>query len=93
MAISLCGHQAGIQTDHFFSNASISEIDNSKVKNYLKDNKVVVVARFQGITKTGELTTLGRGGSDTTALALAASLKADCCEILKFKGCNSFLLG
>ncbi len=82
-AIGLCGHQAGIQTDQFFSNASISEINTQKIVEALAQDQVVVVAGFQGQTSNGELTTLGRGGSDTTALALAASLGADRCEILK----------
>jgi aspartate kinase len=82
-AIGLCGHQAGIRTDQFFSNASISEINPSRIQEALAKNQVVVVAGFQGQTPSGDLTTLGRGGSDTTALALAASLGADRCEILK----------
>jgi aspartate kinase len=82
-AVGLCGHQAGIQTDQFFSNASIAEINTERIQEALARNEVVVVAGFQGQTSSGELTTLGRGGSDTTALALAASLRASRCEILK----------
>ena len=82
-AIGLCGHQAGIQTDLFFSNASIAEINTERIQEALAKDEVVVVAGFQGQTANGDLTTLGRGGSDTTALALAASLHADRCEILK----------
>jgi aspartate kinase len=82
-AIGFCGHQAGIKTDQFFSNASIAEVETEKIREALKRDEVVVVAGFQGQTVTGELTTLGRGGSDTTALALAASLRASRCEILK----------
>jgi len=82
-AIGLCGHQAGIQTDQFFSNASIAKINTEKIHDALNRDQVVVVAGFQGQTTNGDLTTLGRGGSDTTALALAASLRADRCEILK----------
>ena len=55
-AVSLCGHQAGIQTDHFFSNASISDIDNRRITEALADHQVVVVAGFQGSTKNGDLT-------------------------------------
>ncbi|NJM10404.1 MAG: aspartate kinase [Bdellovibrionaceae bacterium] len=82
-AIGLCGHQAGIVTDRFFSNASIAEINTKRIREALSKDQVVIVAGFQGQTEDGELTTLGRGGSDTTALALAASLQADRCEILK----------
>lgn len=82
-AIGLCGHQAGILTDQFYSNASISEIDPKRLKAALRDGNVVVVAGFQGQNSQGDLTTLGRGGSDTTAIAIAASLQADRCEILK----------
>jgi aspartate kinase len=82
-AIGLCGYQAGIQTDRFFSNASITEIDTGRILEAFAKNQIVVVAGFQGQTQCGELTTLGRGGSDTTAVGLAASLGAERCEILK----------
>jgi aspartate kinase len=80
-AISLTGAQAGIQTDETFGKARIANIDPSRIKQALEDGKVVVVAGFQGITEESEITTLGRGGSDTTAVALAISLGADRCEI------------
>jgi aspartate kinase len=79
----LCGYQAGIRTDPFFSNASISEIDTTAIRTILKQKKVAVIAGFQGHTADGQLTTLGRGGSDTTALGISAALGADRCEILK----------
>jgi aspartate kinase len=82
-ALGLCGHQAGIETDGLFSNASIADVNCDRILEGLALGQVVVVAGFQGRTKTGELTTLGRGGSDTTALALASALDADLCEILK----------
>jgi aspartate kinase len=82
-AISLCGHQAGIKTDHLFSNASIAEIETKRIQEAISKEHVVIVAGFQGQARNGDLTTLGRGGSDTTALALAAALNADRCEILK----------
>jgi aspartate kinase len=80
-AISLTGAQAGIQTDETFGKARIANIDPSRIKQALEDGKVVVVAGFQGITEESEITTLGRGGSDTTAVALAISLGAARCEI------------
>jgi len=80
-AISLTGAQAGIQTDETFGKARIASIDPSRINQELEDGKVVVVAGFQGITEESEITTLGRGGSDTTAVALAISLGADRCEI------------
>ena len=80
-AISLTGAQAGIQTDETFGKARISSIDSNRIQHELENGKVVVVAGFQGITEESEITTLGRGGSDTTAVALAVSLNADRCEI------------
>ena len=80
-AISLPGAQAGIQTDETFGKARISSIDSNRIQQELENGKVVVVAGFQGITEESEITTLGRGGSDTTAVALAVSLNADRCEI------------
>ena len=80
-AISLTGAQAGIQTDETFGKARISSIDSNRIQQELENGKVVVVAGFQGITEESEITTLGRGGSDTTAVALAVSLNADRCEI------------
>lgn len=80
-AISYTGWQAGIQTEPLHSNARITDIDISRVKQSLDDQKIVVVAGFQGVSAEGEITTLGRGGSDTTAVALAAALKAEKCDI------------
>jgi aspartate kinase len=82
-AISLTGAQVGIVTEAQHSRARILNIHTERIERHLNEGKVVVVAGFQGISSTNELeiTTLGRGGSDTSAVALAASLKADCCEI------------
>ncbi|WP_243297415.1 aspartate kinase [Bacillus litorisediminis] len=80
-AVSLTGWQAGIQTEKVFSNARITDIDPSKIQNLLNQNNIVIVAGFQGVSSEGEITTLGRGGSDTTAVALAAALGADRCDI------------
>lgn len=80
-AVSLTGRQAGIQTDGVFGNAKITSINIDRIKSELSKGRIVVVAGFQGITDKGEVTTLGRGGSDTTAAALAAALKADRCDI------------
>jgi aspartate kinase len=79
--VSLTGNQAGIYTDDAYSNAKILHISNARIIKELKSGKIVIVAGFQGITSNGDISTLGRGGSDTTALALAASLGADYCEI------------
>lgn len=81
-AISLTGLQSGIITDDRHSNAKIKEIRVRRVLNPLQEGKVVIVAGFQGVSGDTEITTLGRGGSDTTAAALAASLNAEICEIL-----------
>lgn len=80
-AISFLGHQVKIVTDSVHSKARIQQIDAQLIGPNLKDGKVVVVAGFQGMDAQGNITTLGRGGSDTTAVALAAALKADLCEI------------
>ena len=80
-SISLTGWQAGIHTDGIHGNAKITSIDTSRILRELEKGKVVVVAGFQGVDPEGDVTTLGRGGSDTTAAALAASLKADKCQI------------
>jgi len=80
-AISLSGSQAGIQTDDTHSQARISSIAPERVLKELEKGYIVVVAGFQGITEDMDVTTLGRGGSDTTAVALAVSLKADMCHI------------
>jgi len=83
-AISFTGSQAGILTDDSHVSASIIDINAPRVKEALANNKIVVLAGFQGVSpKTKEITTLGRGGSDITAIAMAAYLKAYRCEILK----------
>ena len=80
-AVSLTGAQAGIHTDDVYANARIQRIDCSRIRRELDSGKVVVVAGFQGRNAAGDITTLGRGGSDTTAVALAAFLNADKCQI------------
>ncbi|GIT11859.1 MAG: hypothetical protein CM1200mP33_0450 [Chloroflexota bacterium] len=80
-SISLTGFQAGIDTNSTFGEAQIVSIDNKRINNEINKGRVVVIAGFQGYKKNFEITTLGRGGSDTTAVALAASLKADICEV------------
>ncbi|RUM43776.1 MAG: aspartate kinase [Desulfurobacterium sp.] len=80
-AISLTGWQAGIKTDKAFTKARILNIDVDRIERHLKEGKIVIVTGFQGITEDGDITTLGRGGSDTSAVALAAALKADRCDI------------
>jgi aspartate kinase len=80
-AVSLTGAQAGIMTDGVHTKAKIQNITPKKVHDLLNDGNVVIVAGFQGETPEGQITTLGRGGSDLTAIALAAALKADLCQI------------
>jgi aspartate kinase len=80
-AVSLTGAQAGITTDGVHTKAKIHNITPKKVHDLLKQGNVVIVAGFQGETPDGQVTTLGRGGSDLTAIALAAALKADLCQI------------
>ncbi|ADC48693.1 aspartate kinase [Alkalihalophilus pseudofirmus OF4] len=80
-AVSYTGGQAGILTEATHGNARIKEIDSERLTNQLEAGKVLVVAGFQGVTEDGSITTLGRGGSDTTAVALAAAVGADRCEI------------
>lgn len=80
-AISLTGAQAGILTESTHTKARIRTISTDTMRRHLDAGRVVVVAGFQGVTHDGQTTTLGRGGSDTTAVALAAALKADTCEI------------
>jgi aspartate kinase len=80
-AKSYMGFQVPIITDSAFSKARIEEIDGAKIHEDLRNGAIVVVAGFQGIDREGNLTTLGRGGSDTSAVAVAAALKADVCEI------------
>lgn len=80
-AISLTGWQAGIYTTAKHQEATINEIDTSRIKKELEQNKIVVIAGFQGIDENKDITTLGRGGSDTTAVAISAAIKADHCYI------------
>ena len=80
-AISLSGAQAGIRTTSAYSGARIAKVDSKRVVRELEKGNIVIVAGFQGITEEMDITTLGRGGSDTTAVALAASLKAEVCQI------------
>lgn len=80
-AVSLTGWQAGIQTDGNHGNARIRHINTGRIRKELAAGKIVVVSGFQGVDDDGDITTLGRGGSDTTAVALAAYLQADQCQI------------
>ncbi|MEJ8554812.1 aspartate kinase [Tepidibacter sp. Z1-5] len=77
-SISLTGFQAGIKTEGLHTKNRVAEINIDIIKNYLKEGKIVVVAGFQGMNEDGDITTLGRGGSDTTAVALAAKLNCTC---------------
>ena len=79
--VSLTGWQAGMNTDSAYGNARIKRINTERIQTELDKNKIVLVAGFQGINKYGDITTLGRGGSDTSAVALAAALHADLCQI------------
>ena len=80
-AISFLGSQIAIKTDSDHSRARIMDIDGSRIKKALGQNSIVVVAGFQGVDANGDITTLGRGGSDTSAVAVATALSADVCEI------------
>jgi len=80
-AVAMSGRQAGIVTDDLHTYARIESIDPTAMQNAIKEGKIVIVAGFQGINKDGSVTTLGRGGSDLSAVALAGALKADQCEI------------
>ena len=80
-AVSLTGWQAGIETNDVYGSAKIKEIYTKRIEEELEKGKIVIVAGFQGINRKGDITTLGRGGSDTTAVALQAALKADKCYI------------
>lgn len=80
-AISLSGAQAGIRTDNTYGKARISAVDPDRMRRELAQGRLVIVAGFQGLTPDEDITTLGRGGSDTTAVALAAALNADRCDI------------
>ena len=79
--ISMTGWQAGFRTDAQYSSARIKTIDTERIKSELDKKRIVIVAGFQGLNKYDDITTLGRGGSDTSAVALAAALHADLCEI------------
>src|SRR5262245_41751072 len=80
-AVSFTGSQSGIVTDTSHTRAKILEVKADRIKDELKKGRVVIVAGYQGVSREKEVTTLGRGGSDTTAVALAAALEADACEI------------
>ncbi|MBS4216926.1 aspartate kinase [Bacillus sp. FJAT-49711] len=80
-AVSFTGWQAGIVTEKIHSNARIVDVKTDHIKEKLNEGKIIVAAGFQGVTEDGEITTLGRGGSDTTAVALAAALEAERCLI------------
>jgi aspartate kinase len=80
-ALSMLGYQAEVVTDHTFGNARILEIGANRIKGLIEKRNIVVVAGFQGCDTQGNITTLGRGGSDTSAVAIAAAIKADICEI------------
>ena len=80
-AISFTGRQAGIITNHVHAKAKVATINHGKIKSALEKGNIAIVAGFQGIDTDGDITTLGRGGSDTTAIALAAQLKAAVCEV------------
>jgi aspartate kinase len=80
-AISLNAFQVAMHTTDVYGNARLKRIDTERIKNELANKRIVIITGFQGINQYGDYTTLGRGGSDTTAVALAAVLKADACEI------------
>ena len=80
-AVSMNGQQVGIVTECIHSKARIVDIKTEKLQQKIKEGNIIVVAGFQGVTPDGEITTLGRGGSDTSAVAIAAALKADRCDI------------
>ena len=80
-AVSLTGAQAGIITDGVHTKAKISNISPKQIRQHLDDGCIVIVAGFQGETTDGRITTLGRGGSDLTAIAIASAIKADICQI------------
>ena len=80
-AVSLLGHQVQIETDAAYGRARITQVRTPRLSSTLKDDKIIVIAGFQGVNTQQDITTLGRGGSDTTAVAIAAALQADVCEI------------
>ncbi|MFT8887428.1 MAG: aspartate kinase [Ethanoligenens sp.] len=79
--VSLTGQQAGMRTDNTYGNARINRIDTERIQSELGKGKIVIIAGFQGLNRYDDITTLGRGGSDTTAVAFAAALNADLCQI------------
>ncbi|OED34549.1 aspartate kinase [PVC group bacterium (ex Bugula neritina AB1)] len=81
-AISLNAMQANILTDSFHSESQILDIDTQRIKTHLQEGKIVIITGYQGLNKEKDITTLGRGGSDLSAVALAVALKAQCCKIL-----------
>ncbi len=81
-AVSYTGSQIGLITDDNHTNARVLEVKGHRLYEALNEDKIVVIAGFQGVSVNKEITTLGRGGSDTTAVAVAASLNAECCEIM-----------
>ena len=80
-AMAFSGRQAGIYTDEVHTKARIDRIDNTRIIDALKEGNIIVVAGFQGVTELGDVSTLGRGGSDLSAVAIAGALEADICEI------------
>ena len=80
-AVSLNAYQVAMHTTSVYSNARLKRIDTERIRNELEQHKIVIVTGFQGVNKYDDYTTLGRGGSDTTAVAIAAALHADKCEI------------
>ena len=80
-AVSLLGWQAGFETTNIHTSARIKKVDPSRIRHELDKKRIVVVAGFQGLAKTDDITTLGRGGSDTSAVAIAAAMHADLCQI------------
>lgn len=82
-AISLTGWQIPIKTNNIYGNADITKINLDRIISELNKNNIVIIAGFQGVTEGNDITTLGRGGSDTTAVAIAAALKASRCDIYK----------
>ena len=80
-AVAYAGWQVPIRTDSAFTKARIQSIDDEKIKRNLNDGKIVIIAGFQGVDENNNITTLGRGGSDTSAVAVAAAIKADECQI------------
>ena len=80
-AVSLNAFQVRMRTSRVYGNARLKKIDTNRIRSELENNKIVLVTGFQGVNRYDDVTTLGRGGSDTTAVALAAALHADACEI------------